>query len=276
MTNVLCNKLRFNTELKFLLLNPVNLSLETQLSSLSNHRVYCCFLNGSQIHFPKHWTRYFSSIFPKCEFSNQLGVCLGVCLEFNYLWISWSFLFCPCVSTSPQLKEKLDISQQTRHSFKMAVKWDKTLKHCAVMLFMGFVINTVGSHKAPLVPNGVSQKFCHTTLCSITLTSDTCTSLSMFVQIYWIICQHMHKFLVKMCFCMDSKLSNFFILRYLPDFGVCSCTFSRKIPIHQGRQAYINIHFKPTNKIYFETNSDNVCFWCGHTFVFMLSVWVWH
>lgn len=49
--NVLCIKLRFNTELGCLSLNPVNLSLETQLSSLSNHEVDCCFANGSQNFF---------------------------------------------------------------------------------------------------------------------------------------------------------------------------------------------------------------------------------
>lgn len=28
------------------------------------------------------------------------------------------------------------------------------------------------------------------------------------------------------------------------------------------------------NKTYFEMNAEHICFWHGHTFVFMLSVWV--
>lgn len=45
-------------------------------------------------------------------------------------------------------------------------------KHCVVMLFKEFVINTVESHRAPLVPNDVSHKFCstvqhHTNICHL-------------------------------------------------------------------------------------------------------------
>lgn len=58
----------------------------------------------------------------------------------------------------------------------------KNPKHCAVMLFTGFVINTVGSHKAPLVSNGVSQRSCrtvqhHTNISHLHIPFSVCTDI---------------------------------------------------------------------------------------------------
>lgn len=77
-----------------------------------------------------------------------------------------------------------------------------------VMLLKGFAIKPVERHRASLVPNGKSHEFCssmqhHISICHSHVPSTFFTdSLKIF--------QYMHKFLVKMDFCMDDKLSIFY------------------------------------------------------------------
>lgn len=139
------------------------------------------------------------------------------------------------------------------------------------MLLNGFVINTAERHKASIVPNGESHKFCSPVQHHICFSHAP----SLFLQILWKCSNTCTGFQQKWAYVwMVNKV--FLTLNNSYNLGKCfvhsqAKFLSTKIVRHTEK-----LISSQDNKTYFERNAEHICFWHGHTFVFMLSVWVWH